>query len=372
MDNTTDMDTEIAREDIGEQQLPALGLPPSKSFKEALATTRNCSYAFDSRVEILSSDEENDDVQEGHSKIQGIYPEHRGLPTISLPKKLLAKIRKPWENALILASMRSEEVDRRRIRDIVKDLVTDSPIHYPSMDLLKLLSWNCRGADNNNFKRNFVEIIRAHKPEIIILMETKVTFSKMGNFFNRLGFTASSIVDPIGRVRGIWIIWDTTQVNVRASSVSSQVIYATIHKEDYEEWVLAAIYASPNPVMRKHLWVKLEDMTENMDKPWLVVGDFNDYASQGEKRSFTSTQSSNRSQKFLERINNCNLINLGSSGPKMTWTNDRQGLANTIERLDRALSNPEWRTMFPEATVRVLLRTYSDHSPLVIYTQDIP
>ncbi|XP_028060303.1 uncharacterized protein LOC114263918 [Camellia sinensis] len=79
----------------------ALGLPPPKSVKEALATARNCTYAFDSIVEILSSDEKDDDVQEGHSKIQGIYLELRGLPTISLPKKLLAKISKPWENTLI-------------------------------------------------------------------------------------------------------------------------------------------------------------------------------------------------------------------------------------------------------------------------------
>ncbi|CAL5355341.1 unnamed protein product [Camellia sinensis] len=40
-----------------------------------------------------------------------------------------------------------------------------------------------------------------------------------------------------------------------------------------------------------------------------------------------------------------------------------------MERLDRALCNEEWRTMFPEASVCVLPRTYSDHSPLVVYTQ---
>ncbi|XP_028124491.1 uncharacterized protein LOC114321519 [Camellia sinensis] len=139
------------------------------------------------------------------------------------------------------------------------------------MDLLRLLLWNCRGASNNIFKRNLVEIIRTHKPEILILMETKVPLSRMSNFFNRLGFTALSIVNPIVRVGGIWIIWDTSQVNVRVSSISSQAIYATIYKEDYEEWVLAAVYASPNPALRDSLWNDLEGVTENMDKPWLVA-----------------------------------------------------------------------------------------------------
>ncbi|KAI8025740.1 hypothetical protein LOK49_LG02G02406 [Camellia lanceoleosa] len=251
-----------------------------------------------------------------------------------------------------MASMRSMGNDHRRIRSIIRDLESDPP-NFPSMDLLKLLFWNCHGADNKNFNRNITEILRAHKPEILIVMETKVPYSKMGTFFNRLGFTASTIVDPVGRVGRIWIIWHTSHVNVRASYVSSQVIHATIHKEDYEEWVLAAVYASPNPILRETLWNELE-VAENMDKPWLVAGDFNDYANQSERRSFSNSQSITKTQKFLERINNCNLIDLGSSGPRMTWTNNRHGLANTMERLDKAMCNIAWRTLYPEATVKVL------------------
>ncbi|KAL7173402.1 hypothetical protein ACSBR2_032794 [Camellia fascicularis] len=152
------------------------------------------------------------------------------------------------------------------------------------MDLLRLLFWNCREAGNNTFKRNLVEIIKTHKPKILVLMETKVAFSKMSNFFTRLGFFASTIVDPVGRVGGIWIIWDTSHVNVRASNVSSQVIYATVHKEDYEEWVLAAVYASPNPILCDQMWDDLENVAESIDKPWLVAGDFNDYANQRGKK----------------------------------------------------------------------------------------
>ncbi|XP_028087357.1 uncharacterized protein LOC114288068 [Camellia sinensis] len=106
-----------------------------------------------------------------------------------------------------------------------------------------------------------------------------------------------------------------------------------------------------------------------MQQPWLVARDFNDYANQRERRSFSANHNTSRTQKFLDRVNHYNLIDLGSSRPRMTWTNNRQGLANTMERLDRALCNAKWRTMFPEATVRVLPRTYSDHSPLVVYTQ---
>ncbi|KAL7249819.1 hypothetical protein ACSBR1_011904 [Camellia fascicularis] len=57
------------------------------------------------------------------------------------------------------------------------------------------------------------ELLHLHKLEILILMETKVTFSSIGNFFNNLGFSASTIVDPVGRSGGIWLIWNTNHVN---------------------------------------------------------------------------------------------------------------------------------------------------------------
>ncbi|KAL7165463.1 hypothetical protein ACSBR2_041197 [Camellia fascicularis] len=193
-----------------------------------------------------------------------------------------------------MASPRSVEYDHRRIRSIVTELAVRDPPSYPSIDLLRLLFWNCRRAGNTNFKRNLVEIIKTHKPEILVLMEMKV--------------------------------------NVRTFIVNSQVIHATVHKEDFEEWLLATVYASPNPNLRAHLWKDLEDMAVNVEQPWLVAGDFNDYASQHEKRSFSLNQNIRRTQKFLDHVNNCNLIDLGSFGPRMTWTNNRQGLANTMER----------------------------------------
>ncbi|KAL7211485.1 hypothetical protein ACSBR2_014368 [Camellia fascicularis] len=76
-----------------------------------------------------------------------------------------------------------------------------------------------------------------------------------------------------------------------------------------------------------------------MEKPWLVAGDFNDFTNQNERRSYALNYNHSRAQKFTERINNYNLIDLGSVGPRLTWTNNRKGLANTMERLDRAISN---------------------------------
>ncbi|CAL5413457.1 unnamed protein product [Camellia sinensis] len=242
------------------------------------------------------------------------------------------------------------------------------------MFVMDMFFWNCRGAGNNKFRRALKELVAMHKTDLVVLMETKVDLSSMGMFFNSLGYIVSSHVDPIGRSGGIWMLWITNNINVRVSEANSQMILATISKQNYPEWMLAAVYASPNPQIRDELWDSLENLSQTNQLPWLLAGDFNDHASPEEKRSYSTTQhlsqSISRSRKFVNHINNCNLLDLGCTGPSLTWSNNRQGWAKTLIRLDRALCNAEWRTRFPEGFVRTLLRTYSDHSPMLVHTQE--
>ncbi|XP_028071287.1 uncharacterized protein LOC114273695 [Camellia sinensis] len=108
-----------------------------------------------------------------------------------------------------------------------------------------------------------------------------------------------------------------------------------------------------------------------MRSSWLAVGDFNDYTSLEERRNFFQNQNVGGINNFVDRINRCNLMDLGCERPKLTWTNNRQGLANVKERLDRALYNTEWRTNFLEESIRNLPCTYSDHSPMLVFIDDL-
>ncbi|KAI8020966.1 hypothetical protein LOK49_LG03G00982 [Camellia lanceoleosa] len=102
-----------------------------------------------------------------------------------------------------VSSINSVVYDHMRVRQILETSDYVSLPSFPKAVLMKLLIWNCKGAGNKAFNCTMKELEKNHKPSIIVLMETKVELSSMGSFFNNLGFTASSHVDPVGRSGGI-------------------------------------------------------------------------------------------------------------------------------------------------------------------------
>jgi hypothetical protein len=104
-----------------------------------------------------------------------------------------------------------------------------------------------------------------------------------------------------------------------------------------------------------------------MREPWLLAGDFNDIMSMNEKKGGVPA-SIRKCNLFKERIDACQLIDIGSVGAIYTWRGPvYHGGQRIYERLDRALSNDLWRLAFPDGYVKVLPRLdFSDHHPLLI------
>ncbi|RYQ93126.1 hypothetical protein Ahy_B09g099395 [Arachis hypogaea] len=118
--------------------------------------------------------------------------------------------------------------------------------------------------------------------------------------------------------------------------------------------------------MRNQLWPKLLNIANSMDGAWLIAGDFNEIKDASEKKGGAALDM-RACNNFANWINRCGLIDLGFIGSRFTWKGPKwDGHDRVFKRLDRALSNPMWRTRFQQATVEVLTRTNSDHHPLLI------
>ena len=88
------------------------------------------------------------------------------------------------------------------------------------------------------------------------------------------------------------------------------------------------------------LWENLKLIAILHDRPWAFMGDFNEVIIEGEKVGGNPIFQ-RRVRAILDCMNECQMMDLGFSGPKFTWTNKRE-LGGLIQcRLDRVWANPD-------------------------------
>jgi hypothetical protein len=213
-----------------------------------------------------------------------------------------------------------------------------SPMIHKCLSM-KILLWNCRGAGNPNFRRNFATLMRYHHPAIVVLVETCISGQCAASVSMALGFDRVIRSDVMGFSGGIWLLWNSAQVQLDVLTVSNQFIHASVQVNSSNSfWIFYAIYASPSFESRLELWDHLASYAATHSLPWLVAGNFNEILSSNEKFN-TTPASQRRMSTFRNCLNTCNLLDLGFNGPRFTWTNKRpNGLV--MERLDKVLCNP--------------------------------
>lgn len=145
--------------------------------------------------------------------------------------------------------------------------------------------------------------------------------------------------------------------------ISEQEIHCMVQVySNKQPWMLSAIYANYLSTVRNKLWESLINIHNTIGMPWLLGGDFNEILDSKEKFGGLPI-SNNRVDKFMNCLNYCKLIDLGFHGSRFTWTNKRRHGNTILERLDRFLANYEWLNLYPDAVVKHLPRTFSDHCP---------
>lgn len=77
-----------------------------------------------------------------------------------------------------------------------------------------------------------------------------------------------------------------------------------------------------------------------------------------------------KSFDFISTMENCGLLDIDFVGPKFTWCNNRRSGKRIWKRLDRVLVNDQWAQKFQTNIIKLLVRTGSDHRPLLMKTSN--
>ena len=235
---------------------------------------------------------------------------------------------------------------------------------------MKMIAWNCQGAGNEMFSAHAYELHRRHRPEMLIIIEPRISEDRAQTVIDSLPYTHSHRVDPTGYSGGIWLLWNESpsfMVEIITRSEHSIHPLVKVHSSS-ASFLFTAIYAPPQFYKRKFFWDYLQNLAPNISLPWVLMGDFNDMTSNDEKLGGLLVNRS-RISAFRNCIDNCGLIDLGFHGPCFTWTNKSPVWQTTIkERWDRGLGNAEWLMLFPSAQIHHLPRVKSDHCPILLDT----
>ena len=202
-------------------------------------------------------------------------------------------------------------------------------------------------------------------------METRVGGDKAKEIIDRLPFDGAIRAETIGYASGIWLLWNSDRVTVMQLASMEQEIHVEVKVLPSNlSWILSVVYASPRIVERQVLWENLAKVAELHSKPWIIAGDFNEPLVEANKFGGRLV-SINRSLLFKDCLDKCNMVDMGFSGPRYTWTNRRE-INNLIqERIDRVFMNPSWCLLYSDAKVSHLTRCHSDHCPILLQTNPI-
>jgi endonuclease/exonuclease/phosphatase family metal-dependent hydrolase len=173
------------------------------------------------------------------------------------------------------------------------------------------------------------------------------------------------MVDSVGRSGGLILMW-RDDIRVVIQNYSRRHINAIISMGlDGEEWKFSGFYGHPEVARRKESWALMRHLACFNPTPWLCLGDFNEIVNLTKIRG-AAYKTRRQMREFEETVEDCQLSDLGFIGHKYTWSNGRKGNALTKERLDRALANVEWRSLYPAVDVTVLAKRSSYHHPVLV------
>lgn len=235
---------------------------------------------------------------------------------------------------------------------------------------MKLLSWNCRRLGNRATIRALDKILQSEKPDIVFLMETKLSTSEMRKInVTRLHFEGCLAVDceglPTSRRGGLCMLWMQPFDLHLISYSAHHMMFRVTGDGDKSDWFCSGIYGWPDGAERYRTWQLLDSIKRDKEEGWLCMGDFNEIMWSFEKRG-GNPKTGRDMEMFREGTKLCSLSDLGFPGWGFTWSNGRQGDMNIREMLGRFLANLRWKEVYMNYKVKHLSRYKSDHSPIIL------
>lgn len=127
---------------------------------------------------------------------------------------------------------------------------------------------------------------------------------------------------------------------------------------------LINVYGPCCSIRRAEVWKEIINFCSQVVTPCLLLGDFNEVLGKEDRGSkMIDLHSSSEFHQFLHDLQ---VAEIPSSNGWFTWFR-----GESKSKIDRLFVHPEWLRIFPDLKVSILGRSVSDHTPLLVHSQNI-
>ncbi|XP_074300802.1 uncharacterized protein LOC141632124 [Silene latifolia] len=235
---------------------------------------------------------------------------------------------------------------------------------------MKGLSWNCRGLKDPFAPA--IPKIRAicrsfhNNLDFVFLSETKCDVLSVDVLLRPMGFLQSVGCDADGLKGGLWVGWKSS-CKLECVFISCNLIILLVNQCKGSMWYLCCVYGEPDHSKRGAVWDNFTHHLNSLDKPFLLIGDFNQVEFSSDKLG-GSDKLIRGANLFTYWKNFHCLMDIPFKGPRFTWCNNRDSPHRIYERLDKGFASNDWLSLFPNTFIKHLPIQISDHAPIILDT----
>ena len=232
---------------------------------------------------------------------------------------------------------------------------------------MNCLLWNIRGIGKGEKALSIRSIVKSKDIAFMGLVETKHRKpfkSRIKRLWGNDDYEFCEVFASDTNSGGLVVVWDKHSFNASNKHVGDRwvLIEGIIIKNNFQ-CCIGVIYGHNDGLRRVAMFDEIKQRASHINKPILVMGDFNVILHPRERTGSVTCVRSMR--EFSEWINDLQLLDIPLQGMRFTWRRNE-----SKSKLDRVLCDHNWLTNFPNMLLKGLCRSFSDHNPLLL-TMDV-
>ena len=226
---------------------------------------------------------------------------------------------------------------------------------------MKILAWNVQGAKKQQLGEEVRYLRKFQQPDLVFLLETMASDTTTKQILPHLGFDCFDYSLPVNHSGGIWVLWNKKNILANVLLKEERAIHMLVFDVARQQFsIISGVYAPAQSHQKDAFWSHLKNLNQVIDKPWCLIGDFNELEYPTDKVGGPPVGQSRitRLPRFLQF---CRAVSLPVQGRTFTWKKRIHGHL-IYEKLDRAIARHDWCCQYPDSCVTAGPFTCSDHS----------